>query len=63
MRRLKEDVRTALPKLTIGRYKTIYADPPWDWMQGGKNAVSRVSVVTGKSNRSPIGNTLVTHRT
>jgi N6-adenosine-specific RNA methylase IME4 len=57
MRRLKEDVRTALPKLTIGRYKTIYADPPWDWMQGGKNAVSRVSVVTGKSNRSPIGNT------
>jgi N6-adenosine-specific RNA methylase IME4 len=29
MRRLKEDIRTALPKLTAGRYKTIYADPPW----------------------------------
>ena len=57
MRRLKEDIRTALPKLTAGRYKTVYADPPWDWMQGGHNLRSWQSGKTGRSNRSMIGAT------
>ena len=35
MRRYQEDVKTALLKLPAGRYKTLYIDPPWDWMRGG----------------------------
>lgn len=34
--RLREDIRTALPKLETGKYKTIYADPPWDETGGGR---------------------------
>lgn len=34
--RFREDIRTALPKLESGKYKTIYADPPWDESGGGK---------------------------
>lgn len=33
--RLREDVRTALPKLRAGKYKTILADPPWGKETGG----------------------------
>lgn len=35
MRHYKEDIRTALPKLPAGKYKTLYMDPPWQWMKGG----------------------------
>ena len=35
LRRYKEDLRTALPKLPAGRHKTLYVDPPWVWMRGG----------------------------
>ena len=35
MKRYKEDVRTALLKLPTGKYKTIYADPPWAETGGG----------------------------
>jgi N6-adenosine-specific RNA methylase IME4 len=42
MRRLKEDIRTALPKLMAGRYKTIYADPPW-WQPGSTGFTSGTS--------------------
>ena len=34
--RLKEDIRTGLPKLEAGKYKTIYADPPWAEVGGGQ---------------------------
>lgn len=37
--RLCEDIRTALPKLKAGHYKTIYMDPPWRLI-GGKGARS-----------------------
>ena len=33
--RLCEDIRTALPKLRAGKYKTILADPPWARETGG----------------------------
>jgi len=56
--RLKEDVRTALPKLKAGMYKTLYVDPPWDWMQGGHTLRDWQSKETGRSNRSMIGATL-----
>jgi N6-adenosine-specific RNA methylase IME4 len=32
--RLREDVRTALPKLKTGRYRTLYMDPPWNQAGG-----------------------------
>ena len=34
--RFKEDLRTALPKLPAYHYQTIYADPPWAEVGGGK---------------------------
>lgn len=34
--RLREDIRTALPKMPANWYQTIYADPPWDESGGGK---------------------------
>lgn len=33
--RLQEDIRTALPKLRAGKYKTLYVDPPWGKETGG----------------------------
>ena len=33
--RLREDIRTALPTLEAGYYRTIYADPPWGKETGG----------------------------
>jgi N6-adenosine-specific RNA methylase IME4 len=58
MRRYKEDVRTALPKLPTGRYKTLYVDPPWNWMRGGHGPdVRKRSVLTGRTNYSSVGAT------
>ena len=34
--RLREDIRTALPKLPAAWYQTILADPPWAEVGGGK---------------------------
>ena len=55
--RLREDVRTALPKLKAGGYKTLYVDPPWDWMQGGHAQRDWQSKETGRSNHSMVGAT------
>ena len=33
--RLREDIRTALPKLRASRYRTILVDPPWAKETGG----------------------------
>ena len=49
MRRYREDVKTALAKLPVGRYKTLYADPPWACMRGGGSAKGTKSLRTGKS--------------
>ena len=49
MRRYKEDVRTALPRLQTGRYKTLYVDPPWAWMRGGSSAKGTIGKLTGKT--------------
>ena len=37
--RLKDDVRNALPLLPASHYRTIYADPPWAEIGGGRYAV------------------------
>lgn len=56
--RLREDIRTALPKLRTGQYGALYIDPPWIWMRGGvKPNVRKQSRYTGKSNMSNIGAT------
>lgn len=57
MRRYKEDVRTALKKLPAGKYKTIYVDPPWAYIQGGHEQRDFTSKTTGRSNKSFIGDT------
>ena len=55
MRRYKEDVRTALPKLRAHHYGTLCLDPPWSWVTGGPRQVGRVSSITGRPNISTMG--------
>lgn len=57
MRRLKEDIRTALSKLPAGRYKTLYADPPWKWMKGGTKRYTPTQGANIGREFSPVGNT------
>lgn len=57
MRRYKEDVRTALLKLSVGKYKTLYMDPPWNivggWAsQGWSSSKGEISAITGRSHKS-----------
>ena len=57
MRRYKEDIRTALARLQAGRYRTIYADPPWAWMRGGSSAPGAISKITGRGCAGTMGAT------
>jgi hypothetical protein len=40
LHRYKDDVRNVLPLLPAAHYRTIYADPPWAEIGGGRYAVA-----------------------